>query len=175
MSRLKVFIPLITAAFLATLVTPIGFGLWQTIPLSVQKSAMNQIVEWRSPSLLDGRYVAFWAAAAALALSTWMVRRTIATKQHAVLVAAALAVLPLALRARRNTSPFLLIAIPALTWNVSQWIQSRASRRRPAAEGLLSPASARTFAGMALLCAVVVTAAWSIPMERLKWRPCRPQ
>jgi hypothetical protein len=156
------------AAFAATCITPLGASLWWEIPESIKRSSVNRIVEWRAPSLTDPTYLAFWIVAAAFAVTTWMHRQRIrGGERHAVLVAVALALIPLALRSRRNIPPFMLVALPAVTWNLAEWLDRTRRRRARESPGL----NAAAFAACALICVAIVTVAWSLPAARLKWRP----
>jgi hypothetical protein len=169
-SWLSPFLPwaaLIAVSFLATLLTPLGLHLWTTIPESVHKSVANGIQEWR-PATLGWRDAAFWCVAVALLVTTAARARSIDTREHAVLTAVSLALLPLAIRYSRNITPFLLVAIPALNrslpglWRVSSRDGERPDRSR------LNWMLAAAVAGA---CGIAVALAWSKPAERLKWHP----
>lgn len=165
-AKLRRMLVVCAACFGATLLTPLGLGLWTTIPESIQKSMANGIAEWRPPFDFGWRHTGFWAIAASLLVAVAVRRRAIATREDAALVLTALALLPLALRSSRNITPFVLMAGPAL------------SRLVP----LMSGGSARARvehhrfnAALLTACAVVgmvaVAGAWSRPAKRLQWEP----
>ena len=119
----------LAASTAATFLTPLGVSLWTTIPESIHKSSVNQIVEWSFASPLDGTYTAFWLLVVVFSATTLVSWRRIRSDEHAVLVAVAFALLPLALRSRRNIPPFMLIAVPALTHNLALSMANWGKRR----------------------------------------------
>jgi hypothetical protein len=165
----------VLASFAATCVTPMGASLWLSIPDTIGKSAANQIVEWRPPEFLS-TYPAFWVTLTLLLLTTWTNRLRIDTERHAVLIAVAFALLPLALRARRNVPPFMLIAVPALTYNLAGWFarltEHRDSRQKSAASSTLNAA---VLTICVFGCASIVGLAWSSGAARLQWQPVPQQ
>jgi hypothetical protein len=170
LSRFSGIAPLVLvscASFAATFLTPLGGGLWWTIPESVEKSTLNRIVEWRPPSLMDADYLAFWLVAAALLATTWIFRRSIRDREHVTVLAIALVVLPLAVRYSRNTAPFLLVAVPALTMNIAPWL----ARWRESRKGENARLNAAAFVSVAILCVGTPIVAWTGPAARLQWQP----
>src|SRR6476660_7325525 len=165
-SRLPKLAIVIAGCFAATLATPLGFHLWTTIPQSIQKSMANGIVEWRPPALFGLQHLAFWIVLLLFAVTTVVRRRTIVTKEHAALTVVSLALLPLALRYNRNVTPFLLVAVPALSRTL---LGEQLEPREPAREryGVNIGLMALCAAG----CVVVISIAWSRPLARLKWHP----
>lgn len=159
---------LCAACFAATLATPIGFDLWRTIPESVQKSMANGIMEWRPPVLFGWRDVSFWVTATALVGAVVIRRRRIATREDAALVAVSLALLPLALRYGRNITPFVLLALPALTHLFVPDDPGVVVRSDRGERGLVNAVVLACCAGV---CGVAVWRAWSIPASRLQWQP----
>jgi hypothetical protein len=157
---------LCAVCFAATFVTPLGVGLWTTIPESIQKSMANGIAEWRPPHESGWRHLDFWLIATGLLVAVVVRRRAIATRTDTAIVCAALALLPLALRSSRNITPFVLLAGPALGCLLP--LTARASRRprveRPGVNAAL-------LGGVALTGAAVVAASWSVRAERLGWDP----
>jgi hypothetical protein len=157
----------LVASFLATWVTPLGPSLWWEIPESIHRSTVNRIAEWRAPSFFEPAHLAFWIFAALLIATTLMHRRSIVTRNHAALVATAMLLLPLALRASRNVPPFLLVAIPALTQNLAHRLERwKDVRRRENAQ-----LNAAVFIACTVVCAAIVARAWSGPSARLQWQP----
>ena len=100
---------------LATLATPLGIRLWTAIGVSIQESHDNGIAEWRSSLELGPFQITFWILAIAFAVILLVRRRRLrdASWSDVVVWVAALVIFPLAVRAVRNTTLFLLVAIPA--------------------------------------------------------------
>ena len=100
---------------LATLATPLGIRLWTAIGVSIQESHDNGIAEWRSSLELGPFQITFWILAIAFAAILIVRRRRLrdASWSDVVVWVAALVIFPLAVRAVRNTTLFLLVAIPA--------------------------------------------------------------
>ena len=134
-------VAVVVLSLAATCITPMGASLWLSMPETIAKSAANQIVEWRPPEFLV-TYPAFWVALTLLLVTTWTNRRHIDTERHAVMIAVALALLPVALRARRNVPPFMLFAVPALTYNLAGWF-ARFSEGKSGFSGTVTRASTR--------------------------------
>jgi hypothetical protein len=154
---------------LATLLTPLGLGLWDYVIHRVLLSRHAGISEWAPLRLGTKEGIVFFALA--LAFSILVVRRwrKVAAWPDRVLAVVALAFLGAAARHVRNVTPFLLVALPA------------ASRLHPAAsiraivtedEGS-QPARAylvMLLAG-AILAGGAIVLSWSTPIKRLGWRP----
>ena len=164
----------LAASTAATFLTPLGVSLWTTIPESIHKSSVNQIVEWSFASPLDGTYTAFWLLVVVFSATTLVSWRRIRSDEHAVLVAVAFALLPLALRSRRNIPPFMLIAVPALTHNLALSMANWGKRR----DKPLTPLQAKVttlFLALSMAASIlVVGAAWRGPSSRLQWQPLPP-
>jgi hypothetical protein len=167
LSRIRALVIVSATSLAATFLTPLGAQLWWNIPASVEKSIANRIVEWRPPSVFDADYFAFWVVAAALLTSTWVFRRSIRDTKHAMVLGVALAVLPLAIRYSRNTAPFMLLAIPALTLNLAGVL----ARWREPKKRENVRLNAAALVCCATICAATPIAAWSAPAERLRWHP----
>jgi hypothetical protein len=151
---------------LATLATPLGWGLWTFIIESMERSRVNEIIEWRAPGLSPA-YWAFWALAAALPIVAWRARRDL-DGRAVMLVAIALAVLPLAARAVRNVPIFLLVAVPALTAAASAGRVVRAPKEPPRENVRVNA----VLMSAAVVCtAVFVGLLWAVPPAQLGWRP----
>ncbi len=99
--------------FLATCISPLGFKLWTFIPESMARSHADQLIEWLPPGFSPTTWP-FWAVAAAL-LVVLPFRLKAIDDRTACLVAIALVMLALAVRASRNVPVFLLVGIPAVS------------------------------------------------------------
>ena len=169
----------------ATALTPLGVGLWTFIAHWLVAARQTGVSEWLPVYPVDAEGIMFWILVVVFcALLGWRWRRT--TDQaipsrsptplsrsddkwaERVLVIAALALLPCAIRSVRNVSPFLLVAMPAATRLLpTKFLVPRAS-----------PATADharlnlgLFAALAVLALGSVVACWSIPVAMLGWRP----
>lgn len=165
-SRALRLVPWIGLCFAATLLTPLGVDLWRTIPESINKSVANGIAEWRPPQV-GLRDVGFWLIAVlflAVLARRW---KTLTTPEAHALPVVALLLLPLALRYSRNITPFVLVALPALSQMI-QWpgslTKQHRSRERRGLNALL--ACAFLIGGV-----IIVLRAWAGPSARLQWQP----
>jgi hypothetical protein len=153
----------------ATLVSPLGWRLWTFIPASMERSRINQLVEWLPPDFAP-LYLPFWILGAVLVLFSAVRARHLETRSLE-LTAIALATLPLAIQARRNVPVFLLVAVPALAALIENWRPSPPPRaRRPENERLNG--AIVTIAAVGACAGIVM--AWSIPAARLGWTPMSP-
>jgi hypothetical protein len=148
--------------------TPLGLSFWIEIPRSLARIRLYPLDEWRRPDLWDVRMLPFWVVAAVLAVAVIVYRRQILRRvpEHAPVYACALMLLPLAIAARRNVGPFLMIAVPALTLLLPRRAESpaTATETRP----LLNFAIMTTAAA---IVAATVAVAYSREIPRLRWRP----
>jgi hypothetical protein len=168
---LAVMVPVCGAA---TALTPLGVGLWRFIGESIETSRETRINEWMPTYPTGPVEIAFWVLAATfVALVIWRRRRLAAAPWgDQVAVAVALAILPMAFRAVRNVSPFLLLALPASSRLLG------AGFRLPGRARAASPDHPRL--NLAILSVFVaigvgfVGTAWSRPFQRLGWRPLSP-
>jgi hypothetical protein len=150
----------------ATTVSPLGFRLWPEILASIERSRMNDLVEWHMPGLAPVLWP-FWAVAIALPVAVVLGRHRF-DGRTATLAAIALAALPLAIRSVRNVPMFLLVGVPALSTLVAR----RAIPSRPrSATGEHRHVNAAILAGVATLAAGIVALAWYAPAPGLGWRP----
>ena len=161
-------------ALLATAATPIGFGLWRYIAASTTLSKNTRIIEWMPAYPTGPVEIGFWLLAIAFLVLLFRRRRALAGAgwTDLVLVVAALAMLPLAIRAVRNIPLFLLAAMPAASrlWALGGGFaaSSAASDDRPRLNLAL-------FVGATLVELAVVAFAWAAPLPRLGWRPIAPE
>jgi hypothetical protein len=156
---------------LATLATPLGTGLWSFIPASMERSRINQLIEWQAPDA-GAMFWPFWMLAAALPVVVlWRWRRL--DLPSARLAGVALAMLPLAVQAMRNVPIFLLVAVPALAGALAR--PSASASVRPGARGERVGVNAVLLGAAAVGAAAVVALAWAAPAPRLGWRPISPR
>jgi len=155
-------------AFLATLITPLGLGLWTFIPESMARSRLNQLIEWQPPAL-DAAHVPFWLLAIALPLAAVWFRRKLEGRTL-TLVLISLAVLPFAARAMRNVAIFMLVGVPALTALLAPSAPRRPRKRFGEREGV----NAVLLGVISLVAAAVVISLWRLPSARLGWDPIPP-
>lgn len=158
---------------LATVATPMGFGIFRFVAESEGRLRSAYINEWRPtlPGLSIGGV--FWVIAlayVALLARRWHALRS-ATWSDWVVVACASALLPLAFRSQRHIGPFLLLAPAA----ASRLLGADFRWRRTAAGAPAPPDHPRVNAAMlgvlATAAAVAVGIAWSLPARTLGWRP----
>jgi hypothetical protein len=94
-------------------------------------------------------------------------RQRIVSREDAALVAVSLAVLPLALRYSRNITPFILIAVPALSRLIVLPERAGSSSHRRERFGL----NAIFVAVCLFVCTVAVLRVWAVRAPRLAWVP----
>ena len=155
-------------AVLATLITPLGLGLWTFIPESMARSRVNQLIEWQPPAF-DVVHVPFWFLAIALPLAAVWWRRKLEGRTL-VLVLISLAVLPFATRALRNVAVFMLVGVPAMTALLAPSAPHGPRKRFGEREGV----NAVLLAAVSLVAATIVTSLWRLPSARLGWEPIQP-
>lgn len=187
---------------LLTAATPMGTGLWRFIGESMARSRQNQILEWMPSYPTGPATIAFWLAATILLTLAVLRWRRLGGHGRAadpsapgadrLLVVAALVFIPLAARAVRNISPFLLLWIPAMARLLA------AGRPAPTASAPPAPSAAPVppppsvgpasqgrprerphlnlaIAGLAATAALVaVTLCWRAPLDQLGWQPIPP-
>jgi hypothetical protein len=157
------------ACVLVTFISPLGARLWSFIPASMERSRINQLIEWQAPGASPGLWP-FWGVAAALPIATVLWRRRL-DERTLKLVAIAFAILPLALTSIRNVAVFLLAAVPAIT---------ALARPRDRVERIRKAAGEHVAVNAGILCAAVlagaavVVLAWLAPAPSLGWHPIGP-
>jgi len=170
--RAWILVGLTPVCALATLLTPLGFGLWRYIGTSLALSRQNHILEWQ-PTWPDGPFgIIFWALASAfLAVLFWRRRRLRgAPWGDLVLLTASLLMLVLAARAIRNTCVFLLIAVPAASRLLGE--DFRFGRRGARPDTSDHPRlNLALLVGISALEVVGIALAWRAPYAGLGWQP----
>jgi hypothetical protein len=159
---------------LATAATPLGFGIFRFVVASEARLRQAHINEWRPA--LPGLSIAgaFWILA--LGFLVLLVRRWRSLRgapwSDWVLVACAVALLPLAFRSLRHIGPFLLLAPAAASRLLGEGFRLR---RGPAPASADRPRlNAALFAVLAAGAVATVALAWRTPLEVLNWRPLPP-
>jgi hypothetical protein len=151
----------------AVCLTPLGIRWWPEMIESLVRIRSLGISEWQPASLLRPVDLPFWLVASGLLVLAWRSRRTMSA-ETAVLCGMALSILPLGVSAARNISPFLLVALPALT----ALLPDRVAAWQP---GLAAAPPRRSHRAAALAAATVAAAivgrAWAGPAPRLGWTP----
>jgi hypothetical protein len=144
--------------------------LWSFIPASMERSRINQLIEWQAPGASPGLWP-FWGVAVALPVATLVWRRRL-DERTLKLAAMAFAILPLAVTSIRNVAVFLLVAVPAVTALARPRDRAEQVRR---ASGERVGVNAAILYGAAVVGAAVVTLAWLAPAPSLGWRPIGPE
>ena len=158
---------------LGTAATPMGFRLWQQIFATAARSNEARINEWIPSYPTKPFEIAFWIGAAAFLALLFARWRRLVSWSDAALVAAALALLPLAARAGRNIAPFMLIAVPAASRLLGANFRLSSTRDRPA-EDPPRRLNSVLLGAFAVLGAGAVVTAWALPLPRLGWHPISP-
>lgn len=157
------------ACVLSTLISPLGPGLWTFIVESMERSRVNQIIEWRAPDFTPTLWI-FWVVAAALPIVAFRSRRHL-DAQTLRWTAISLALLPLAARAVRNVPIFLLVAVPALTAAASAR-RGPETARTPRGENLR--VNGALLVGAVAIGVLVVALSWRASIQQLGWHPVSP-
>jgi hypothetical protein len=174
--RVRTVALVLPLAGLAVAATPLGFHIYRFVVTSAARSYAVQIAEWfvLRPDSLFG--LLFWGATIAFASLIVARRRALAAGDWTAwaVVAAALALLPLAVRSARNIGPFLILAIPAASQALGPTFRFRLSRR----PGPPSPdhprANLALLLGVAAAATVAVALGWRAQPAALYWNPIGP-
>ena len=157
-----------------TLLTPLGPRLWTFVFQSIPRSRQVMINEWMPAYPRGPVEIAFWVLALAfvvLLLRRW---RALRTWTDVAVVASALVLLPLAVRAVRNIPPFLLLAIPAASRLLGDGFHL-SRRAAPPAETPERPILNLALLGfLALFGAATIAFAWAVRLPMLGWDPLSP-
>jgi hypothetical protein len=165
-------------AGLAACATPLGFSLYRFVLEGTSDPQIAWIAEWQ-PTLPNGWLGGlFWIVAVAFAVLCFKRRRTLVegpadTWLDWVLIAATLALLPLAFRSLRNIAPFLMLAAPT----ASRLLGADFRFRLPGRPAPSAPSPDHPILNLVLLggagvaAAAIVALAWVTMPKRLNWRP----
>ncbi len=151
---------------LAMTATPLGMSFWTEIPSSLARIRLYPLDEWKRPGLMEVHLLPFWIIATAFCGALFANRRQLWRRDKLVVCACAFLLLPMAVAARRNVGPFLMIAVPALTVLMPRSAAERTS--------VSSSRLSLNFAILAGAMAIVVTTiawAYSRQIPRLRWQP----
>ncbi|MBN2575340.1 MAG: hypothetical protein JXP73_12315 [Deltaproteobacteria bacterium] len=160
-------------AMTATLLSPLGPGLWSFVLGWIVAPRRTGVTEWAHITLASPEGIAFSVAGAGFAILVFRRWRTIQTWPDRLLVLLALALLGAACHAVRNAAPFMLIAMPAASRLIARGAPSGVVR----ASSLPIPPSEHPRANLVVLVLGTVTAltvvsyCWAVRIERLGWRP----
>jgi hypothetical protein len=161
----------------ATLLTPLGVGLWTFIAHWMVAARQTGVSEWDPVTPFTKEGIVFWILAAgliAIAIKRW---RRLETWPDRLLAITALVLLAAAARAIRNVSPFLLVGAAA-----ASRLLFPASSRTPGPAGAGAPARDRprrprhlvVLAAASAVAVAAIAACWSAPRAMLGWRPITP-
>jgi hypothetical protein len=157
----------------ATALTPLGPRLWTFILESMRRSHETLIVEWMPTYPTGPVELGFWVLAIAFVILLARRGRTLVDRgdwSDLAALAAAVVVLPLAIRAVRNVPPFLLLAIPAASRLLGP--EFRLRRRPTPADAIDHPrVNLALLSGLVVLGVAAVGVAWASSLPLLGWRP----
>jgi hypothetical protein len=169
---LSIVLPL---AGLATCATPLGFDIFAFVWESTSRLYALRIREWRPTLPVDFLGVTYWLVAIGLVALVVKRRRALAAAPWAdwVIVAAALALLPLAFRSFRNNFPFVMLATVAASRLLGPDFEIRIPWRRvrELAAGHHPRINTAIVTALGVVVAVFVGVAYATEDEQLKWRP----
>lgn len=150
-------------AGVATFVTPLGVGI---VGLVFGMSNEADIIEWEPAWKSMPAGLVFGAVALLTAVAVWAIaRRRAFAWSDRVLVASAVAILPLAVRYSRVMPMFVVVALPLLARGWEAW---RPARARPDDGSVLHT----VVLGVVVVVAIAwVGVAWSGPSASLDWQP----
>ena len=187
--RARILTPVVLLSGLACAAAPLGFGIYRFVIESTARSMAIRIGEWFPVLPTDFFGVLFWAATLAFVALIFVRRRRFAGGAASVsagwadwvILAAALALLPLGVRSFRNTAPFILFAVPAASRllgpdaDVGAWL-ARVFKRGPRPASPDRPRLNLALLGvMAAAAVAVVAGAFRSGDARLNWRPIGDQ
>jgi hypothetical protein len=171
---------------LATVLTPLGFGVWRFVGGSLAISRTNAITEWQPTLPLGPFEIAFWAVAITFVVLLVRKRGRLRAPSppspsspsslsawgwgDTVILTAALVTLPLGILMVRNTAMFLLFAMPA----ASRLLGPEFRLRRASSTAASSENPRLNLALLAVISLVElagVLAMWRAPPPRMGWYP----
>ena len=159
------------ACLATTLMTPLGWRFWISIPESLGRIRLYPLDEWRRTPLFDPHLAPFWLIAAAFSwalVRAGMRARGGPPPWNETVCACAVVLLPAGILSIRNVGPFLMVAVPALTSLLYNGVDDRSAANERPALNLLLLASAGS------LVLTVLFRSYALPAPRLKWQPVAP-
>ena len=175
-ARLRVLAVVLALSGVATTLTPLGPGIFRFVVESGTRFSVH-ITEWAPPVPWTGLGITFWVLAIGFSAALVARRRAVSRSSFADLacVAAALALLPLAVRSVRNIGPFLIVATVAASRVFGPEFRFRLPARWRSSSGRAARTPALrvnvVLAGLGVAAAVAIAVAWSRPLPALNWRP----
>ena len=181
-ARARALTVVVVLSGLACAAAPLGFGIYHFVIESTARSMQVKIVEWFPVLPEDFFGVLFWATTIGFVVLLVARRRLFTSRPPApwidwVVVAVAVATLPLAARSVRNTAPFILFAVPAASRLLGAELRlpaavTRLFRRKPRPASPDKPRlNLAILAGMSVFAAAIVGLAFASNHESLGWRP----
>jgi hypothetical protein len=146
----------------ATLLNPLGTGLWSYVLDANGRPGQQAIAEWHNAFELNPAVLWFWAVLVTAVVASILRQDRLRGWQEQVAIGAALAMSPLAILAVRNI-PFFVVAVMPLLMTVLEFETSRPTSRVRNARRVLITTTAVATAG--------VIAAWALAPTALGWRP----
>jgi hypothetical protein len=168
---LRVLIAAGALCFTATILTPLGIGLWFEIPRSLQRLNAYGVLEWRAPGLSTLVDTVFWIVGGSMILMMVIRRHTLQSVRTLTLATSTMLLFVAAARSGRHIPPFLLCAVPALAALLNVHVRRPEGDRRGAA---IVP-NAVLWATCALAAAFFVAHAWRAHLPQLRWDPVPAQ
>ncbi len=163
-ARLRTLALVTGLSALGTLLTPLGPRLWSYVVESIPRSRENTLQEWTSAFQWGVLPLSYWLWASALVVAVALRWHRLRSWPECVVVAMALAMLPLGASALRNIAPFLLVALPAMIALVAPAPQPAIAAQKSVPFAVILGITAA--AGLA-----IVLFAWGLPLPALGWRP----
>ncbi len=153
------------ASALATLLNPLGPGLWAYVLGANGRTGQHAINEWHNSFEVIPPVVWFWAVVGVGLVAAVRRRERLRGWPEQVALAAAVAMFPLAVLAIRNI-PFFVVAATPLLMTVLEFHPARPP-------GTVGQAR-RLLVAVAATAAVLVVSAWALVPAALGWRPVPP-
>lgn len=164
-ARVQRLVLVSAASAAATLVTPLGVGLWAYVLGANGRPGQHAIQEWHNAFEVNAAALWFWVVAGLVALAAVRRPERLRDWSAQVPLAGALAMAPLALLAVRNIPFFVVPAVPLLM-TLLEFRTRRAIGTVPRAPLVL--------AAVGLVAAVAVAVTWAFGPRALGWRPVSP-
>jgi hypothetical protein len=156
------------ACCVAVTLTPLGVAYWIEIPRSLGRINQYTLDEWKRPGFTEGPLIPFWGIAiffcALLVRNVGKLRKVSAA--DAPVYACALVMLAGAVTSVRHVGPFLMLAVPAVSF-----LREGDRKRDPASEQEHPLLNLVLMSGAALAVALTLFYAYRNEVPRLKWRP----